>query len=364
MSEDNKFPLGKSAFLILKPNAKSLVLLDSKEQVLDARFLLLNETVCTGHTIDTQVFSVLVGKRISSDSIDHGIRLLNSDKGVVSSLGKSHSSSKEVDVSTLHRSFAQVVSFTTPLPDVSASALPVAFDFAKGVAFSKEVHSKFGHQVNFLPNKSKKEFFLVISFGRASFRLDMHTVGIVLQAHFGGIGNLFKVKFLRDRTFKFSVASTLVGFHIYNIGAFSDSNCKFFIKLWGNGGANWQAEERVFYKEETNSWKVVQRKSSVFHRLSFQNNNYVVTPSVFDRLSYPTANFLARPTNSRWQFQSEKENSNWHNGEFNRVSEFLADSMPIISPPFSNILPFLPQIIPPGPTTPSVFGLRPMGQPH
>jgi hypothetical protein len=88
MSEDNKFPLGKSAFLILKPNAKSLVLLDSKEQVLDARFLLLNETVCSGHTIDIQVFSVLVGERISSDSIDHGIRLLNSDKGEVYSLGK------------------------------------------------------------------------------------------------------------------------------------------------------------------------------------------------------------------------------------------------------------------------------------
>jgi hypothetical protein len=51
-------------------------------------FLLLNETVCSGHTIDIQVFSVLVGERISSDSIDHGIRLLNSDKGEVYSLGK------------------------------------------------------------------------------------------------------------------------------------------------------------------------------------------------------------------------------------------------------------------------------------
>jgi hypothetical protein len=40
-----------------------------------------------------------------------------------------------------------------------------------------------------------------------------------------------------------------VGFHIYNIGTFSDSNCKFFTKLWGNGGANWQTEEGIFYKE-------------------------------------------------------------------------------------------------------------------
>jgi hypothetical protein len=90
---------------------------------------------------------------------------------------------------------------------------------------------------------------LVISFGRASFRLDIHTVGIVLQAHFGGNGKLFRVKFLRDRTFRFSVASTSVGFHIYNIGNFSDKNCQFFIKLWGNGGPNWQAEETMFYRE-------------------------------------------------------------------------------------------------------------------
>jgi hypothetical protein len=141
-------------------------------------------------------------------------------------------------------------------------------------------------------------FFLVISFGRASFRLDIHTVGIVLQARFGGTSSLFKVKFLRDRTFRFSVASSLVGFHIYNIGTFSDNNCKFFVKLWGNGGANWQAEEKLFYKEDLNSWKVVHRKNSVFDRLSYQNNTPVEAPSVFDRLSFPSDYSSARPKNS------------------------------------------------------------------
>jgi hypothetical protein len=42
-AKDSKLFFSRSAFLILKPNAKRLVLLDSKEQVLDARFLLLNE---------------------------------------------------------------------------------------------------------------------------------------------------------------------------------------------------------------------------------------------------------------------------------------------------------------------------------
>jgi hypothetical protein len=304
MSEDNKFPMGKSAFLILKPNAKRLVLLDAKEQVLDARFLLLNEKVCSGLSLDMQVFSVLVGERISSDSIVHGRELLNSDNGVLPSLemeinkcSEIHNPSATGDPS-LCRTFAQVVSSSQPARVASSAVEPVAFDFAKGVAFSKEILSKLGEQVNFFPNRFKREFFLVISFGRASFRLDLHTVSIVLQAHFGGNSNLFRVKLLRDRTFRFSVASTSVGFHIYNIGNFSDKNCNFFIKLWGNGGANWQAEERMFYREEMNSWKVVQRRTSVFDRLSYQKNNHVISSSVFDRLVFPSDDY-AKTNNSR-----------------------------------------------------------------
>jgi hypothetical protein len=118
----------------------------------------------------------------------------------------------------MHRSFAQVVSSVSPAHDVPATSLPVAFDFAKGLAFPKEVHSKFGHHVNCLPNRARKDFFLVISFGRASFRLDIHTVGTVLQAHFGGTSSLFKVKFLRDRTFRFSVTSSSVGFIFIILG--------------------------------------------------------------------------------------------------------------------------------------------------
>jgi hypothetical protein len=117
---------------------------------------------------------------------------------------------------TSDKSFAQVISSGTPAPDVSVAALPVAFDFAKGLA--REIHSKFGHHVNCLPNRGRREFFLVMSFGRASFRLDIHTVGIVLQAQFGGTGSFFKVKFLRDRTFRFSVASTSVGFIFIILG--------------------------------------------------------------------------------------------------------------------------------------------------
>jgi hypothetical protein len=84
--------------------------------------------------------------------------------------------------------------------------------------------------------------------------LDIHTVIIVLQACFGGIASRFHVKFLRDRTFRFSVASRSVGFHIYNIGKFLDKCFEFSINLWGEGGPNWKFEEAKFYIEQDKEW--------------------------------------------------------------------------------------------------------------
>jgi hypothetical protein len=114
--------------------------------------------------------------------------------------------------------------------------------------------------VNFVGGFRRREFLLVISFGRSKFKLDIHTVSIVLQACFGGIASRFHVKLLRDRTFRFSVASRLVGFHIYNIGKFSDKDFEFSINLWGEGGPNWKFEESKFYIEQDKEWTQVKSK--------------------------------------------------------------------------------------------------------
>jgi hypothetical protein len=96
-------------------------------------------------------------------------------------------------------------------------------------------------------------------------------VAIALQACFGGIAALYNVKLLRDRTFRFSVSSSSVGFQIYNLGSQSQSSFKIFFHLWGQGGPNWIAEEGKFYIEQKGEWTEVKSK--------FQNNN-----SVFSRL--------------------------------------------------------------------------------
>jgi hypothetical protein len=161
------------------------------------------------------------------------------------------------------------------------------------VQFEKDFRSKFGHSVNFVGGFRRREFLLVISFGRSKFKLDIHTVSIVLQACFGGTASRFHVKLLRDRTFHFSVASRSVGFHIYNIGKFSDKDFEFSINLWGDGGPNWKFEESKFYIEQDKEWTQVKSKKSIrtslFKRLFFpaQNSNKSPVPvsTVFDRIN-------------------------------------------------------------------------------
>jgi hypothetical protein len=71
---DSKIPMGRSAFLILKPHAQRLLLLDSKEQVISARSLNQDEHVVTGNILDFKDLSVLVGECVGSSvsgSQDH-----------------------------------------------------------------------------------------------------------------------------------------------------------------------------------------------------------------------------------------------------------------------------------------------------
>lgn len=119
------------------------------------------------------------------------------------------------------------------------------------------MRQKFGHPVVFSPGFHQKESVLVVSFCRACFRLDFHTVSIVLQSCFGGYPQGFHVHHLRERSFKFSVASKAVDFEIYNHGRIVEKDFVMVFSLWGEGGLNWRREERLFYQEEDDSWTMV-----------------------------------------------------------------------------------------------------------
>lgn len=110
------------------------------------------------------------------------------------------------------------------------------------------IRSKFGRTVS--PPAGAHAFFLVTSFGRYKFRLSPAAVCAVLQATLGGSATNFDILALGDRVFRFSVSSSLVGFHILKLRSFECSSFKVFFHLWGHGGPNWVQEWRKFCAEE------------------------------------------------------------------------------------------------------------------
>lgn len=145
------------------------------------------------------------------------------------------------------------------------------------------------------PSSRAKPFFLVLSVGRCKFRLSPSLVEHILQAVIGGFPRAFDVVQLSDRVFRFSVASQLVGFHIYNLRSFECVDYKVFFHLWHNGGPNYVVEYRNWSLEEAAEWKEAAKRKTV--RLTGAN-----AVPVFDRcLPPPTSNSMAF-SNFRRQF--------------------------------------------------------------
>ena len=90
---------------------------------------------------------------------------------------------------------------------------------------------------------------MVVSFSRASFKLDAHMVSVSLLAMFGGYAQGFRVCFLRNRSYKFSVASKSARFEIYNAGKIVEKEFEMVFSLWNFDGPNWIREERAYYAE-------------------------------------------------------------------------------------------------------------------
>jgi hypothetical protein len=97
------------AFLILRPQAKRLVLLDMQEEVLDARFLLENENIHSGLILDLKSHTVVVGERIISDSLAFGVQLLKSTSSKPDNSQKDNNS--DVSHKNLALDFSRGVSF-------------------------------------------------------------------------------------------------------------------------------------------------------------------------------------------------------------------------------------------------------------
>jgi hypothetical protein len=194
----------RSGFLLLRPLAQRLVFFNNEEILIDARFLLENESITKGSQIELPVHKVLIGDQIAHSSDQSSKIITKKAKDVILK-----DSSHEIQVS------------------------PPQFNFARGTQFVDDVYKKFGHSVNFSPGFRKRPFFLVDAFGRANFKLDVHTVSVSLQACFGGKASQFQVTLLRGIVFRFAVASRSIGFEIYNSDKISEKDFVLHFLLWG-----------------------------------------------------------------------------------------------------------------------------------
>jgi hypothetical protein len=164
---------------------------------------------------------VLVGERVISGSIVHALQMNNPSSATHFS-AKAPANPKVVQVDS---------------SELQGAAFE-GFDFNQGKAFADSCLRKFRQRVNLDKFSRRNPFYLVCSFGRACFILDVHTVAIALQACFGGTTTLYNVKALRDRTFIFSASSSAIGFEIYNSVSYSHSSFKIFFNIYGQGGPN------------------------------------------------------------------------------------------------------------------------------
>jgi hypothetical protein len=241
------------------------------------------------------------------------------------------------------------------MPSASSSQAktytPLSLNFERGIKFSKAIQQKFGQSVNFVPGFRKREIFLVDAFGRTNFKLNVHTVGVALQACIGGHAAKFQVKLLRERVFRFSVESRSIGIEIYNAGKILEDHFSVHFYLWGKGGPNWMFEEKKYYQEEDTSWTTISNhkfsnpKVSVFKRLSFSKPS--PKRSVFSRVKFPAVYSQSIGTNSPRSY-AQVVNSNQATNGLNDVRNHEGKNLA----PASNILRFkekslrLPGILP------------------
>jgi hypothetical protein len=99
--------------------------------------------------------------------------------------------------------------------------------------------------------------------GRCKFRRTLNLIEHLLHATLGGFPRAFDVVQLSDRVFRFSVASQLVGFHIYDLCSFECVDYKVSFHLWHNGGPNYLVEYRNWQLEQAAEWKEVANRKTV-----------------------------------------------------------------------------------------------------
>jgi len=124
-----------------------------------------------------------------------------------------------------------------------------------------EILRKFGLPVCPSSSPPSSEFLLVLSFGRCKYELNELSAALILESVIRGSAGDFRVRSLGHRVFRFSVSSQVVGFHIYKLRSYENSNFKLFFNMKHDAGPRYQAEFNRWIADEQAQWAtIVNRK--------------------------------------------------------------------------------------------------------
>lgn len=145
---------------------------------------------------------------------------------------------------------------SSPLRRVAMAGLS-DFNFQAGLDFEALVKRRFGSTV--APVSASTGFHLVLSFSRASIKINQESAALILQSCIGGKAEDFRVLWLKDWCFRFTVASKAVGFMVYQHKKISGPLFDLHFALWQNGGPNFEREKQIWDQMQDAEWQLVTR---------------------------------------------------------------------------------------------------------
>ncbi|TVU01684.1 hypothetical protein EJB05_52841, partial [Eragrostis curvula] len=146
--------------------------------------------------------------------------------------------------------------------DKQLAELVKSWDFSIGRVFQDEIAKKHRSSVHHPSSNPHGSFFLLAIFRRFTFRLTEDSVSLALHSCLGGTPAGFHVTYLKDRHFRFSVASKDVGLSVCALKRIIAKQFDVYFHLWREGGDKWERERRKWEEEEEKSWTLVSRKRS------------------------------------------------------------------------------------------------------
>ena len=102
----------------------------------------------------------------------------------------------------------------------------------------------------------------MVEFKRSLIKLNPESVGLIIQACFGGSAKLFKVSHLRNWSYKFCVSSPEVGFEIIRGGNLSPDLYSMNFLLWGEGDDDLKHLYRRYHDAASKDLTVVSNNKS------------------------------------------------------------------------------------------------------